>query len=57
MQYPMSRSSEEIETERERLREQARNAESREERRQAIRTLAKLGRERHAETYEKLARE
>ena len=53
----MSRSSEEIETEREHLREQARNAESREERREAIRQLAKLDRERHAETYEKLARE
>ena len=53
----MSRSSEEIETERERLREQARSAETREERQKAIRQLAKLDRERNAETYEKLARE
>lgn len=53
----MSRSSEEIETERERLRKQARSAESPEERREAIRRLAKLDRERNAETYEKLAHE
>ena len=53
----MSRSKKEIESERERLREQARNAESQEERRDAIRRLAKMDRERNAETYEKLARE
>ena len=53
----MSRSSEKIESERERLRDQARNAESPKERQEAIRRLAKLDRERNAETYEKLARE
>ena len=53
----MSRSTEEIETERERLREQARSAETPEDRREAIRRLAKLDRERNPETYEKLARE
>ena len=53
----MSRSRKEIESERERLREQAGKAESDEERGKAIRRLAKLDRERNAETYEKLARE
>lgn len=57
IEHAMSRPSEEVEAERERLREQARNAESPEERHKAIRRLAKLDRERNADTYETLARE
>lgn len=53
----MSRSSEEIETELGRLREQARNGESRDVRQRAILRIAKLDWERNAEIYEKLARE
>lgn len=45
------------ETERARLRERARTAESPEERREAILRLVAIDRERHAEIYEKLARE
>lgn len=54
---PMSQPTEEMKAERKRLREQAQTAESADERREAIRRLAALERERNRDTYEKLARE
>lgn len=53
----MSRTSDEQRTERERLRERARTADSDEERREAIRRLAALDRERNRDTYDELAHE
>lgn len=53
----MSRTTDEPKSERERLREQVRTAENEEERREAIRRLAALDRERNRDTYETLARE
>lgn len=53
----MSRTTEEMQAERRRLREQARTAGSADERREAIRHLAELDRERNRETYDALARE
>lgn len=53
----MSQPTEEMKAERKRLREQARTAENADERREAIRRLAALDRERNRDTYEKLARE
>ena len=47
----------EHQTERDRLREIARTADSKEERREAMRQLAALDRERHRDIYDKLARE
>lgn len=52
----MSRTTDE-QTERERLRERAREADTEDERREAIRRLAALDRERNRDTYEKLADE
>jgi len=53
----MSRTTEESDAERKRLRERARSAESVDERREAIRRLATLDRERNRDTYDKLADE
>lgn len=53
----MSRTSDEQRTERERLREIARTAGTEDERREAIRRLAALDRERNRDTYDELARE
>lgn len=53
----MSKPTEEVADERRRLREQARTAENAEDRRDAIRQLAALERERNRDTYEKLAEE
>lgn len=54
---PVCDPTEEMKTERQRLREKARTAERADERREAIRHLAELERKRNRETYEKLARE
>lgn len=53
----MAQTTEEMQAERKRLRDQARTAESADERREAIRRLAELDRERNRETYDSLARE
>lgn len=53
----MSLTAEEMEAERKRLRELARTAESVEERREAIRRLVELDRQRNRETYDNLASE
>jgi len=53
----MAQASDEEQAERERLREQARTADTEAERRAAIRQLAALDRERNRETYEALAKE
>lgn len=53
----MSQTTDEKDEERKRLREQARTADTAEERRAAIRRLAELDRERNADTYDALARE
>lgn len=53
----MSRTTDEQDAERERLREAVRTADGPEERRAAIRRLAALDRERNSETYDALADE
>lgn len=53
----MSRTTDEQQTERERLRDLARTADTGEERREAIRRLATLDRERNRDTYDELAHE
>lgn len=53
----MVKTTDETEAERKRLREQARTAETADERREAIRRLAALDRECNRETYDKLAHE
>lgn len=53
----MAKTDPEYADERKRLREQIRQAESSAERREAVRRLAAIDRERHQETYEKIATE
>lgn len=53
----MSRTADEQQTERERLRELVRTADTEDERREAIRRLAALDRERNRDTYDELAHE
>ncbi len=53
----MAEPTKEQESERARLRETARSADDPDERREAVRRLAKLDRERNRQTYDKLANE
>lgn len=53
----MSRTTDEQRSERERLQEEVRTADSTDERRAVLRRLAALDRERNRETYDKLADE
>lgn len=56
-QIQMAESTEELENERSQLRETARSTDDPDERREAIRRLAELDRDRNRETYDELANE